>query len=42
MVEDTAKQEVVQAIIDANWSGNEGDGKIFVTKIVDSYNVHLE
>ncbi len=42
VVEDAAKEEVVQAIIDANWSGNEGDGKIFVTKIVDSYNVHLE
>ncbi|MGX7195671.1 P-II family nitrogen regulator [Enterococcus olivae] len=42
VVEDVAKEEVVQAIIDANWSGNEGDGKIFVTKLTDSYNVHLE
>ncbi len=42
VVEDEAKDEVIRAIMAANWSGNEGDGKIFVTELTDSYNVHVE
>lgn len=40
VVEDEAKDEVLKAIMDVNCTGNPGDGKIFVSKVCDSYNVH--
>lgn len=42
VVEDEAKDQVIQAIMNANSTGNQGDGKIFVTRIIDSYQVHQE
>lgn len=41
VVEDEAKDAVVKAIIDANSYGNPGDGKIFVSKVSDTYQVRL-
>lgn len=42
VVEDEAKDRVIQAIMKVNQTGNPGDGKIFVSKIVKSFNVHNE
>ena len=39
IVDDTAVQKVVKTIIDANSTGNPGDGKIFVIPILESYRV---
>lgn len=40
VVEDEAKDEVIKAIMDANCTNNPGDGKIFVTKVCDSYRIN--
>jgi len=39
IVDDTQVQKVVKTIIDANSTGNPGDGKIFVIPILESYRV---
>lgn len=39
IVEDNQVNEVVQLIIDANQTGNPGDGKIFVMPILEAYTV---
>lgn len=39
MVDDDKVDEVAQIIIDANQTGNPGDGKIFVLPIMESYTV---
>lgn len=41
VVEDEAKDEVIEAIMKANSTGNPGDGKIFVSKIEESRHVRL-
>ncbi|MDD2978978.1 MAG: P-II family nitrogen regulator [Hespellia sp.] len=39
MVPDEGKNEVVKALMDANSTGNPGDGKIFICPVEKSYNV---
>ena len=39
IVEEAAKEVVIQAIMKANSSNNPGDGKIFVSKVQDVYQV---
>lgn len=39
IVEDDQVDEVVKIIIDANQTGNPGDGKIFVLPIMEAYTV---
>lgn len=41
IVEDEAKDEVIEAIMKANSMGNPGDGKIFVSKVTETYQVRL-
>lgn len=39
IVEDTEVEKVVEAIMEANSSGNPGDGKIFVLPIYENYQI---
>jgi nitrogen regulatory protein PII 2 len=39
IVEDEQVEEAVQVIIDANQTGNPGDGKIFILPITEAYTV---
>jgi nitrogen regulatory protein PII 2 len=39
IVEDSEVKTVVDAIIDVNYTGNPGDGKIFVLPIYENYRV---
>lgn len=42
VVEDAGKDAVISAIMNVNHTGDPGDGKIFVSKITKSYQVHKE
>lgn len=39
IVEDTEVEKVVEAIMEANSSGNPGDGKIFVLPVYENYQI---
>ncbi len=39
IVEDTEVEKVIEAIMEANSSGNPGDGKIFVLPVYENYQI---
>ncbi len=42
VVEEAAREALIKAIMDVNYTGNPGDGKIFISRVCGSYNVHKQ